>query len=140
MKPDERISALEVFHPSIDSESTFKFQEEYNLSYLFIAHDLSAVRHFSDRIAVIYLGRLVEVADYDKLYSSPQHTIPNPVVERKRERILRPTGSMSLGLDECGAGTSELDNDSKYPLARATSWHGRAVNGLILIDHACGIL
>src|SRR5204862_375925 len=75
-------------------------QDRLGLSYLFIAHDLAVVRHISDRVAVMYLGRVVELADRDELYAAPQHPytkalldaapIPDPKVERARApRALR---------------------------------------------------
>src|ERR1043165_7519302 len=73
-------------------------QEEFDLTYLFIAHDLAVVRHISDRIAVMYLGTIVEVSDADGLYERPLHPytisllsavpIPDPVIEKQREAIL----------------------------------------------------
>ena len=73
-------------------------QKELNLTYLFIAHDLSMVRHISDRIAVMYLGIIVELADRNTLYNNPTHPysqallsavpFPDPFVEETRERII----------------------------------------------------
>jgi oligopeptide/dipeptide ABC transporter ATP-binding protein len=75
-----------------------RLQQELNLTYLFIAHDLAAVRQLSSRIAVMYLGHLVELADRDTLYVRPKHPytqalisaapIPDPLVERQRQRIV----------------------------------------------------
>ena len=95
---DEPVSALDV---SIQAQIINLFeqlQEEFELTYLFIAHDLAVVRHISDRIAVMYLGTIVEVSTAAELYDNPLHPytisllsavpIPDPVVERRREAIL----------------------------------------------------
>jgi oligopeptide transport system ATP-binding protein len=75
-----------------------ELQTQFNLTYLFIAHDLSVVRHLSDRVAVMYLGKLMEMTTSLELYKNPLHPytkallsavpIPDPVVEEKRKRII----------------------------------------------------
>ena len=95
---DEPISALDVSIRAQVLNLMNKFQDERGLTYLFIAHDLSVVRYFSDRIAVIHKGVLVEIADTDELFKSPLHPytqsllqsvpMPDPEIEKKKNVIV----------------------------------------------------
>jgi oligopeptide/dipeptide ABC transporter ATP-binding protein len=137
---DEPISALDVSIQAQIINLLEELQEKLGLTYLFIAHDLSMVQHISDRVAVMYLGRIVEISDSQELYDNPLHPytkallsavpIPNPKLEKSRMRIVLkgevpspvnpPTGChfhprCDLAISDCGM--------EKPPLHDAGSGH-----------------
>lgn len=127
---DEPISALDVSIQAQVVNLLEDLQDRLGLTYLFIAHDLSMVKHISDRVAVMYLGRIVELADSEELYANPMHPytktllsaipIPDPEVEANKKRIqLEDTASGPIGKEGAsGGGLFDLDNSELVEVSK----------------------
>ena len=143
---DEAVSALDVSIQAQIIKLLMTLREELNLTYLFISHDLSVVRHISDRVAVMYLGKIVEITSSEQLYRDPQHPytisllsavpIPDPKVDRTRERIVLtgdvpspinpPSGCpfhtrCHMAVEECKTTKQELRTVGSRTLGRLSS-------------------
>lgn len=129
---DEPISALDVSIQAQVVNLLKELQDRLGLTYLFIAHDLSMVKHISDRVAVMYLGRIVEMAESEELYANPMHPytktllsaipIPDPEVEANKKRILLEDDGNgpihSAKGDSTGGGAFDLENSELVEVSK----------------------
>ncbi|RUT36390.1 ATP-binding cassette domain-containing protein [Paenibacillus zeisoli] len=135
---DEPISALDVSIQAQVVNLLQDLQKKLGLTYLFIAHDLSMVKHISNRVAVMYLGKVVELAESEELYANPMHPytktllsaipVPDPEVEASKPRILlNDTGSGPIHSAKDGAASGDIYNLDNSSLVEVTKGHWVAI-------------
>src|SRR3954464_15845843 len=150
---DEPVSALDVSVQAQIINLLDDLQDEFKLTYLFVAHDLSVVRHVSDRIAVMYLGKLMEVSPSEELYTKPIHPytfallsaipIPDPNENRERERIVvsgEPPNPIDpprgRRLHPRGPRATDVCREVEPPLARHANGHPAACHHPLNVSEA----
>lgn len=140
---DEAVSALDVSIQAQTLNLLMDLQEQFDLTYVFIAHDLAVVEHFCDRIAVMYRGRIVELAETQELFATPRHpytrallaSVPIPDPRQRKPRALDKVPEAEVGQDGCQfAGRCSHATE----LCRTSRPAGRRVGGADVLCHYAG--